>query len=74
MANDRLRKIAFERKHVRDIPIVMLRPKMMIGSSVNQLSGDANSFSFALDRSLEHMCHAKLLRDVTHISLCAAIH
>ena len=38
---------------------------MMIGSSVNQLRGDANSFSFALHRSFEYMRHAKLLPDVS---------
>src|SRR5207245_9902772 len=70
LVGDCLRNFALYGEDVGQIAVVMLRPKVGVGSSINQLCAHTHTLPGSLHTSLEYMRDAKLLGDLAKVACC----
>ena len=56
-------------KYVRQIPFVVFRPKMGVGSGIDQLSTHADTIAGSLNRAFQNMRHTQSLSDFAKVGL-----
>jgi len=58
---------AAQREHIREFPIVSLRPDVIAGKTVDELRGDANPTSNPAHAAFYHVAHAQLVRYLLNV-------
>ncbi len=68
LIGDRFGNLALNSKHVRQITIVVVRPKMRVRPGIDQLGCHSHAVPCSLHAAFEHICDAELLGDLAQVA------
>src|SRR5262249_16050669 len=61
---DLLSDVRLDGEHVLNVPVIIMRPEMLLGRAVDQLNGDGNLRAGLADADIEYRVHAQLTSDL----------
>jgi hypothetical protein len=68
-----LSNLVLHTENINRVAVVSFCPKMVTGHGIDKLGGDTNTVAATTHATLKHIAHAKLTRDLLHISRAAFV-
>ena len=72
-AHDTLRQLLLDRKDILENPVVAVRPEMVSGDRIDQLTGHANPVGDLADAAFQHVANTEVRRHRAHIDGLALV-